>query len=73
MAEFRMLEAEIAFMDSLEQLCSFVEEFLRFIIERSGEECADDFAASASFCKRDGENYNSQVNGKILFVKYWII
>lgn len=32
LAEFRMLEAECAFMDSIEDLCDLVEEYLNFII-----------------------------------------
>ncbi|KAI3409802.1 hypothetical protein GPALN_006177 [Globodera pallida] len=38
MAEFRMLEVECAFMDSLEQLCAFVEDFLKFVVQRTLED-----------------------------------
>ena len=32
MAEFRMLEAECAFMDSLDELCSLIEKYIKFIV-----------------------------------------
>uniref|UniRef100_A0A914HAH1 Aminoacyl-transfer RNA synthetases class-II family profile domain-containing protein n=1 Tax=Globodera rostochiensis TaxID=31243 RepID=A0A914HAH1_GLORO len=38
MAEFRMLEVECAFMDSLEQLCAFVEDFLKFVVQKTLED-----------------------------------
>ncbi|VDM96285.1 unnamed protein product [Thelazia callipaeda] len=33
LAEFRMLEAEYAFADSLEQLCDFVESYINYVVE----------------------------------------
>jgi asparaginyl-tRNA synthetase len=42
MAEFRMLEVECAFMDSVEELCNFVEDYVKFIISVAKNECSDD-------------------------------
>lgn len=32
LAEFRMLEAECAFVNNVEELCQIVEDYLKFII-----------------------------------------
>lgn len=42
MAEFRMLEIECAFMDSLEDLCKLVEDYVKFMISVAKDECAED-------------------------------
>ncbi|KAI6182307.1 putative asparagine--tRNA ligase, mitochondrial [Aphelenchoides bicaudatus] len=41
-AEFRMLEVECAFMDSLDDLCNMVEDYLKFIVSVAKNECAED-------------------------------
>lgn len=70
LAEFRMLEVECAFLDSLEKLCNFVEEFLRFIVFQTSTNFGEDFEASKELCERssDENNFNSQV--KLIF--FWI-
>lgn len=42
MAEFRMLEAECAFIDSLDEICTFVENYVKFIVTTARNECMED-------------------------------
>lgn len=42
LAEFRMLEVECAFIDSLDGICSLVEDYIKFIVSVVKQECTDD-------------------------------
>jgi hypothetical protein len=57
-----MLEAECAFMDSVDQLCTLVEEFLCYMTEAiDSREMANDIQASEPICQRSGPDFASQV------------
>lgn len=63
MAEFRMLEAECAFMDSLEQLLVLVEDYLKYVVRRMNEEHPEEFEACKSVCEQgNSANPSEKVN-----------
>ena len=69
-----MLEAECSFVDNLDDIITVVEEYLQFLLKTIDTDFTEDFNSSASLCKRNGENFDSQVmkhifNDKIRFFK----
>ena len=65
-----MLEVEYAFIDSLEQICVLIEEFLRFLIPKMNPTSqAGDFETSTPFCQLNPSKDEKSASSQVLFFK----
>ncbi|CAK5095954.1 unnamed protein product [Meloidogyne enterolobii] len=67
LAEFKMLEVECAFADSLEQICNIVEEFIRFLVSKTETILQlEDFEKSSPFCHQSSNDEEKSASSQTL-------
>uniref|UniRef100_A0A914LBN6 Aminoacyl-transfer RNA synthetases class-II family profile domain-containing protein n=1 Tax=Meloidogyne incognita TaxID=6306 RepID=A0A914LBN6_MELIC len=67
LAEFKMLEVECAFSDSLEHICNIVEEFIRFLVSKTEAIFQlEDFEKSSPFCQQSSNDEEKSASSQTI-------